>query len=276
MADFIKFLLVLFLTLVCSNAYSQTGTEAFPRGGRSMGMGNANVTLGDVWSIFNNVGGLAKTENTQATFSYDHRLNIDELTTLAAAAVIKGKNKAFGLGISSFGSEHFSQNQIGIGFSNQLGIASLGIKVNYLQTSIEGFGRGAAAVIEFGGVAELTPELFFGAHVYNVTRAKYGNNSDDRLPTTVKAGISYRPNSKVMVNLEAEKDILLDPLLKMGLEYNLLERVWARVGMNTQPNKFFFGVGFRPKRFHIDYALTQHPSLGNTHHFSFNYLFLNK
>lgn len=276
MADFIKFLLVLFLTLVCSNAYSQTGTEAFPRGGRSMGLGNANVTLGDVWSIFNNVGGLAKTENTQATFSYDHRLNIDELTTLAAAAVIKGKNKAFGLGISSFGSEHFSQNQIGIGFSNQLGIASLGIKVNYLQTSIEGFGRGAAAVIEFGGVAELTPELFFGAHVYNVTRAKYGKNSDDRLPTTVKAGISYRPNSKVMVNLEAEKDILLDPLLKMGLEYNLLERVWARVGMNTQPNKFFFGVGFRPKRFHIDYALTQHPSLGNTHHFSFNYLFLNK
>ena len=276
MADFIKFLLVLFLTLVCSNAYSQTGTEAFPRGGRSMGMGNANVTLGDVWSIFNNVGGLAKTENTQATFSYDHRLNIDELTTLAAAAVIKGKNKAFGLGISSFGSEHFSQNQIGIGFSNQLGIASLGIKVNYLQTSIEGFGRGAAAVIEFGGVAELTPELFFGAHVYNVTRAKYGKNSDDRLPTTVKAGISYRPNSKVMVNLEAEKDILLDPLLKMGLEYNLLERVWARVGMNTQPNKFFFGVGFRPKRFHIDYAFTQHPSLGNTHHFSFNYLFLNK
>lgn len=276
MADFIKFLLVLFLTLVCSNAYSQTGTEAFPRGGRSMGLGNANVTLGDVWSIFNNVGGLAKTENTQATFSYDHRLNIDELTTLAAAAVIKGKNKAFGLGISSFGSEHFSQNQIGIGFSNQLGIASLGVKINYLQTSIEGFGRGAAAVIEFGGVAELTPELFFGAHVYNVTRAKYGKNSDDRLPTTVKAGISYRPNSKVMVNLEAEKDILLDPLLKMGLEYNLLERVWARVGMNTQPNKFFFGVGFRPKRFHIDYALTQHPSLGNTHHFSFNYLFLNK
>jgi opacity protein-like surface antigen len=256
--------------------YSQTGTEAFPRGGRSMGMGNANVTIGDAWSIFNNIGGLAKTENSQVTFSYDHRLNLDELTTLAAGAVFKGKNKAFGLGISSFGSEHFSQNQIGLGFSNQLGIASLGIKVNYLQTSIEGFGRGVAAVIEFGGVAELTPQLFFGAHIYNITRAKYGKNSDDRLPTTIKAGISYRPNSKVMVNLEAEKDILLDPLLKMGLEYNLMDRIWGRVGMNTDPNKFFFGVGFRPKRFHFDYAMTQHQNLGLTHHFSFNYLFLRK
>lgn len=276
MADCVKFSLILLLTFIWNYALCQTGTEAFPRGGRSMGMGNANATIGDVWSIFNNIGGLSKIGFSQATFSYDHRLGIDELTTLAAGAVIKGKNKAFGLGISSFGSEYFSQNQIGIGFSNQMGIASLGIKVNYLQTSIEGFGRGAAAVIEFGGVAELTPELFFGAHVYNVTRAKYGKNSDDRLPTTIKAGISYRPGSKVMVNLEAEKDILLDPLLKIGLEYNLMDRVWARVGMNTNPGKFFFGVGFRPKKFHIDYALTQHPSLGITHHFSFNYLFLGR
>lgn len=276
MANCFKLSLVLWLTSLWNIALAQTGTEAFPRGGRSMGMGNSNVTIGDVWSLFNNIGGLSKIDFSQATFSYDHRLGIDELTTLAAGAAIKGKNKAFGLGISSFGSEYFSQNQIGIGFSNQLGIASLGIKVNYLQTSIEGFGRGAAAVIEFGGVAELTPELFFGAHVYNITRAKFGKNSDDRLPTTVKAGISYRPSSKLMVNMEAEKDILLDPLLKMGLEYNLLERVWARVGMNTNPGKFFFGIGFRPKRFHIDYALTQHPSLGNTHHFSFNYLFFGK
>jgi opacity protein-like surface antigen len=268
--------MIFLMTLVWNISHSQTGTEAFPRGGRSMGMGNANVTVADGWSIFNNIGGLAKVEKSQATFSYDHRLNMDELTTLAAGAVIKGKNMALGLGVSSFGSEYFSQNQIGIGLSNQLGIASLGIKVNYLQTSTEGFGRGGAAVIEFGGVAELTPELFFGAHVYNVNRAKYGKNSDDRLPTTVKAGLSYRPSSKVMVNLEAEKDILLDPLLKMGLEYNLLERVWARVGMNTNPGKFFFGIGFRPKRFHIDYAMTQHPSLGNTHHFSFNYLFIGK
>jgi hypothetical protein len=276
MTSLLKFLLLLNLILGCAQAKGQTGTEALPRGGRSMGLGNSNVTIGDVWSLFNNIGGLSKIDYTQATFSYDHRLGINELTTLGAAVAIKGNQKAFGLGISSFGSESFSQNQIGIGFSNQLGIASLGLKVNYLQTSIEGFGRGGAAIIEFGGVAELTPELFFGAHVYNITRAKYGKNSNDRLPTTIKAGISYRPASKVMVNLEAEKDILLDPLLKLGLEYNILERVWARVGMNTRPNKFFFGIGFRPKRYHIDYALTQHSSLGNTHHFSFSYLFLAK
>lgn len=255
---------------------AQSGQEAQPQGARSMGLGNAHTTVWDVWSIFNNIGALSRIDASQVAFAYDRRMNMNELSTVSAGAVLKGEKATFGLGVSSFGSELFSQRQIGIGFSNQLGIASLGLKVSYFQTSIEGFGRGASPLVEFGGVAELTPELFFGAHVYNVTRSKYGNNSLERLPTVVKAGISYRPSEKVMVNIEAEKDILLEPLLKTGIEYNLLNRFWARAGMNTNPGKLFFGIGFKPPKFHIDYAMTQHPALGFTHHFSFNYLFAEK
>ena len=252
--------------------FSQSGTETLPKGARSTGLGNANVTLEDIWSIFNNIGGLSRAKASQVTFSYDHRLNLDELTTLAAAALLKKEKTAIGIGISTFGSEYFSQTQFGLGFSNQLGIASLGIKVNYFQTSIEGFGTGRAAVIEFGGVAELSPELFFGAHIYNPNRSKYGKNSPDHLPTVVKAGISYRPSDKVMLNVEAEKDILLEPLIKIGLEYNLLQKVWARTGVNTLAQSLYFGIGFNARKVQIDYAMTQHPQLGYTHHFSFNYL----
>jgi hypothetical protein len=270
------FILLLCTVLVKEGVLAQSAQESLPQGARSTGIGNAHTTLGDVWSIFNNIGALSHINSSQVTFSYDHRMNMNELTTLAAGAVIKGENSAFGLGVSSFGSELFSQNQIGIGFSNQLGITSLGLKVSYFQTSIEGFGRGASPLLEFGGVAELTPELFFGAHVYNITMSKYGKNSPERLPTVVKAGISYRPSEKVMVNIEAEKDILLDPLIKMGVEYNLLDRFWARAGMNTDPGKLFFGIGLKPRRFQIDYAMTQHPTLGAFHHFSFNYALTEK
>lgn len=269
-------LLLLCAVLVKVEVLAQSGLEALPRGARSLGLGNAHTTLGDVWSIFNNIGALSHISSSQVTFAYDHRMNMNELTTLSAGAVIKGENSALGFGVSSFGSELFSQQQIGIGFSNQLGIASLGLKVSYFQTSIEGFGRGASPLLEFGGVAELTPELFFGAHVYNITMSKYGKNTLERLPTLVKAGISYRPSEKVMANIEAEKDILLEPLIKMGIEYNLLDRFWARAGMNTSPGKLFFGIGFKPRRFHIDYAMTQHPALGAFHHFSFNYVFTDK
>jgi hypothetical protein len=260
-------------TLICffQLSFAQSGNETLPKGARSSGLGNAHVTLGDVWSVFNNIGGLSRSEASQVSFAYDHRLNLNELTTLAVAAVLKGEKSALGIGVSTFGSDYFSQSQFGLGFSNQLGIASLGIKVNYFQTSIEGFGTGRAAVIEFGGVAELTPELFFGAHIYNPGRARYGKNSPDHLPTVVKAGISYRPSDKLMLNVEAEKDILLDPLVKIGLEYNLMDKIWARTGLNTFAQSLFFGIGFHFRKIQLDYAMNQHPQLGYTHHFSFNY-----
>ncbi|RZS97015.1 hypothetical protein [Cecembia calidifontis] len=251
-------------------AEAQSGTETFPRGARSMGMANANVTWNDAWSFFNNIGGLSRLEQSQIVFGYDHRLDLEELTTLSAAAVFQKNNAAFGVGVSSFGSDFFSQNQLGIGVSNHLGIASLGIKINYFQTSIEGFGTGRAAVLEVGGVAELSPELFFGAHIYNPTRARYGRFSQDHLPTVVKAGLSYRPSEKVSFQIEAEKDILLDPLLKMGLEYNFFNKVWGRTGVASTTRSLFFGIGFHGKSLQIDYAMTQHPTLGNTHHFSTN------
>ncbi len=271
MGKWIQCLLV--FILIWSNSFAQRGTETLPKGARSAGMGNANLSLSDAWSIFNNVGALARITQSQAAFGFDHRLQLNELTTLAAVAALKSDWATFGLGVSSYGSEIFSQNQVGLGISNQLGIASLGVKFNYFQTSIEGLGTGRTFMVELGGLAELTPELFFGAHIYNPFRASYGKNSPDFLPTLVKAGITYKPFSSLLINLEAEKDILLPPLFKLGMEYGLGEKIWLRSGIHTNPSNVFFGIGFRPKRFHFDYAMGQNLQLGYTHHFSFNYLF---
>ena len=257
---------------VCFVATGQNGTETYPKGARSMGMGNAHVTHADAWGIFNNVGALGRLSSNQVLFGYDHRLGIHELTTLAAGAAFVRDFGVLGLGVSHYGGSHFNQKTIGLGFSNTLGIASFGFKINYFQTNIEGFGRSGSPILEFGGLAALGPDLYFGAHVYNLTRSKFSKASSDYLPTVVKAGFSYHPSDKLIINIEAEKDIILPPQFKTGIEYNLLGRLWLRSGMQTQPNNLFFGMGFKPKRFQIDYALSQNYRLGYTHHFSFNYL----
>lgn len=269
-----KYFLTYWLMSIVHLVYAQS--DLLPKGGRSMGMGNAHVTLQDAWSIFNNIGALSGIDHSQVFFAYDHRGQLSELTTLAAGAVFKTEKLAYGISISTYGEEWFSQSQIGMGVSQRLGIASVGAKVSYFQTSIEGFGTGRSAVVEFGGVAELTPELFFGAHIYNLTGSKFGNNSEDQLPTAVQAGISYRPSTSVTVNVEAEKDLLLPPILKVGLEYSIHEKIWARAGVNNHPSRLCFGVGFKNRLFHIDFAVNQNPYLGSTQHFSFNYLFSKK
>ncbi|MCH7414942.1 hypothetical protein MM213_15685 [Belliella sp. R4-6] len=270
---------LLSIILVCFSSLrinAQSGIETLPKGARSMSMGNANLTIADSWSLFNNIGALGRLESSSAMVGYDHRFNLNELTTIAAGVALHTEKFRYGISASSFGGEHFNQNTLGIGIANQLGIASLGLKINYFQTNIDGFGRTGSPVIEFGGMAELSPNLFFGAHIYNLSNSKLSKNSFDRIPTVVRSGISYRPSEKLMVNIEAEKDILLDPLIKLGLEYNLMDRLWMRSGFNTNPSNLFFGIGFRPRNFVIDYAMTQNQYLGNTHHFSFGYLFQKK
>lgn len=266
-------ILCFFAGLISSICFAQNGMESYPTGARSKGIGNAHVTLSDGWSVVNNIGALGSLLETQAFFSYDHRLGLNELTTLAAGMALINDWGNLGVNVSSYGGVLFNQQNIGLGFSNKLGIASFGIKVNYFQTNIEGFGRTASPILEIGGVAELTPQLFFGAHIYNLTRSKLSKLSDDYLPMTVKMGISYRPSDLLMVNMEAEKEILLDPIYKAGLEYNLKNRIWGRAGFNTQPNNLFFGIGFRPRKYQIDYAMGQNYRVGFSHHFSFNLLF---
>lgn len=259
--------------LLSTYTYAQNGMDSYPTGARSMGLGNAHVTLADGWSLFNNIGGLGRLDQTQAVFGYDHRLNMNELTTLAAGLALIQDWGNLGFNVSHYGGVLFNQQNIGFGFSNTLGIASFGLKINYFQTNIEGFGRSASPVLELGGIAELTPQLFFGAHIYNLSRSKLSKLSDEYLPMTVKAGLSYRPSESLILNLEAEKEILLDPIFKAGLEYNVRGKLWGRTGFNTQPNNLFFGLGFKPRRYQIDYAMGQNYRLGFTHHFSFNFLF---
>ena len=251
---------------------AQSGVDVLPRGSRSMGLGNANVTLADGWSVFNNIGGIGSVEASEFFAGYDHRLGLNELTTLAAGAVFKGTSGAWGIGLSNYGGDLFNQQTVGVGYGNQLGIASLGIKINYFQTNIEGFGRGAAPIVEVGGVAEMTPWLFFGAHMYNGSRSKLSQVTGEYLPMIVRTGLSFRPTQELMINLEAEKEVYLAPQLTVGVEYSLRERLYARTGINTNPRQLFFGIGFSPKRYRFDYAMSQNHQLGFTHHVSFNYL----
>jgi hypothetical protein len=69
------------------------------------------------------------------------------------------------------------------------------------------------------------------------------------------AGISFKPTDKVFIATEIEKDLEYDPIWKMGLEYKFHEKFCARTGYNLNPNAAFFGLGFKTKKFAIDYAL---------------------
>ena len=254
-----------------TNGIAQTDPLTQAHGARSQGMGNTKVFLPDSWTYFNNIGALDRIEKSQISAGFDSRFGIPDLSSVDLSLGWKSNLGTFGLGVSRFGGKLFSQQLIGLGFSNTLGIVSLGAKVDWYQTQIEGFGTGNALLFSFGGVAELGPKFFLGANFSNLNRAKVSQNSDQRLPTLMQMGITYLAGEAVRITAEIEKDIELSPIFRAGIEYQFKEWLFLRTGMSSHPARLSFGLGLRKDRFGFDYAYGQNTALGRSHHLSLVY-----
>lgn len=241
-------------------------------GASNQALGNIRVHHSNVWSIFNNVGALDRISNSEILgVGFDHRYGLKELTTLNLAGAFRSQKGTFGIGISRFGGKLFNQQTFNLGYSNTLGIASIGIKAEWFQTQIENFGSAGSLLISLGGVAELSPNLFLGAHISNINRGKISRDSESRLPTAVQMGLEYRPLESLNLFFEVEKDIQIQPITKVGIAYTLQEFLVLRSGVNTNPSRLFFGLGVLPGKIQFDYSYGQNSALGSTHHLSLGY-----
>jgi len=234
-------------------------------GGRSAGMAYASATLHDEWSLLNNVGGLSKVTQPSAAFAYDVRAGLIGANRMAAVVVVPFKTGCSALGLFRFGDDLYNEQLITLGYSNQLGIASLGLKVNYVQYHAEGFGTRNAVSLNFGGLAQLTPQISVGAYIVNLNQPKLSTLDNERLPTKLVAGLAFQPNNKLLLLTEIEKDLEYDPTIKGGIEYTAYKKLTFRTGFNLHPNAIFLGFGFLIRKLKIDYALQYNSILSAAH-----------
>ena len=255
-----------FFLLIFISFYSVLGqTGVYDFGGKSAGMANSSVTLADAYSVFNNIGALARIEKATAFAGYRNLFGINELSTVAAGFALPTKPGTFGIGLYRFGGDLLSEQKASVGFSNKIGLISLGANLSYVQYHIESLGKTSALVIEFGGLAELTKELRVGAYVFNLNRASPGNAAIRQLPVTMKAGISYLPTDELTINTEILKQVDSKERFRIGFNYQLIRNVAVRSGIETNPVRGSFGIGFNPGKFLIDYAFSNQAILGDIH-----------
>ncbi len=240
-------------------------------GARPAAMGYTIAAMSDPWSVFNNPGGLGTLHGTHVLFAAEHRYSVAGLNSTGVAFVTNAPIGTAAVSLYRFGDDLYNESTIGLTYANQFGIGALGIRVNYLQTMIEGFGSRAAISLDFGGTVEIGNNLRFGALMRNLNRAKKSEFEDERYPTLLGAGVSYYPTNKLIINAEVEKDIDLVARIKAGMEYNFLPKFAFRTGIRTEPFTNHFGLGFKSWKIVIDYALSIDYRLGNIHQASLAY-----
>lgn len=248
--------------------------EYFPVGAKAIGLANTAVALQDSWAIFNNIAGIGTLNQTQAGLFYENRFSNDAFNSVAlSAAQPFGKFGTAGIGVFRFGNNNYNHLRISAGFAHTIEWVSLGLQLEYAQTNIFEVGTKNNTMINFGGIAQITKKLCFGASVRNINQAKLADYQDNRLPTVMKIGLNYLAYQKLNINIEIEKDVVQAPKYKFGIEYAIIEKFKTRTGINIQPFLAFFGFGYQIHNFQFDYALSYHEKLGFSHGLSLNYFF---
>jgi hypothetical protein len=239
-------------------------------GGRAAGVGYASSGIKDEWSLFNNPGGLGAIKQANAAFAYEAQVQLKNTNRMAAVF-----NRPFtwgtpSLGLFRFGDDVYNEQVLSLGFGNQIGISSLGVKVNLIQYQASGFGVSKALSVDFGGVTSLTEKLAIGAYITNLTQSRIGKD-DELIPTRLVAGLSYQPDRNIFITTELCKELDYTTAWRTGLEYDFHQKIFFRTGFNLNPNATFFGIGAKKKLLKFDYAIQYNRIVGASHQASISY-----
>ncbi|MFY0624989.1 MAG: hypothetical protein JXR07_01760 [Reichenbachiella sp.] len=261
----------LLIAMLCIVHLTHGQIGNYTMGARSASLAGSSVTLMDQWSSFNNIGALSYVEDINIFATYKNLYGLPELSSMAVGVTLPVWIGTATLGAYRFGGDLLNDHRVHAGFSNRFGIVSLGANFSYFQLNIEGGGTQTNFLFDFGGHAKLSEQFYFGAHISNVNQAKLSDLTGEKISTIMKTGLSYRPNEHLMINSEIEKSIDDDFRIKIGIEYEIINSVFARTGILTSPFNSNFGIGFEPGQISVDYAFGMHQDLGDFHQFSFTY-----
>jgi len=268
-----KLYLVLLFLFLSSLLFA--GHDNTPQGGRSAAMANASVALSDFWSLQNNQAGLAYYNHLAAGFYYENRYLTQELSLKSGGFVIPTNSGNFGLNLTYFGYSKYNESKVGISFARSFGkVLAIGLQLDYLYTSIaDGYGNKGLVTFELGLLSKINDHLTLGAHIYNPTNAKLAEYDDERIPAILKVGAAYSFDNNILISVEAEKDTEHDPILKFGLEYQIIEKIFVRGGVSSNPGLYSFGFGLNLDKLKIDFSSTIHQTLGYSPQISLYYNF---
>ncbi len=250
-------------------------TGNVPEGGRSAAMGNASVALADFWSLQNNQAGLAFYNQPAAGVYFENRFLVKELSLNSGGVVLPVNSGVFGVKFAYFGYDLYNESKVGLAYARKFGENfAAGLQLDYLLTSIgDDYGKKGVVTFEAGIQSKINQNLTIGAHVFNPIHAKLNEYSDERIPAILRVGAAYSFDKNLILTVEAEKETAFDPALRFGIEYRIIDEVFVRGGLSSNPGQYTFGFGLNLNRLKVDFASSVHHVLGYSPQISLIYSF---
>ncbi|MTI87594.1 MAG: hypothetical protein FH748_06450 [Balneolaceae bacterium] len=231
-------------------------------GARAMSMGQAGTAVPeDHWSVFMNPA-LMDNEQLKVGFYGLRNYGFAELTDMAATASVPVKWGVVAVGIHRYGNELYSENRVRAAYKNSWRQLHIGLVLNYNHISFGGgYGSGNAMGMDAGIAAEITNELMLGAQATNLNQASYTAINED-LPRSMSIGMSYHLEERALFVFDVVKDVKFPISWRGGVDVEIADQLYGRLGVTAEPFTYSFGFGYRKKLWEVNMAVQKHQLLG--------------
>lgn len=244
---------------------SIAGHEKTSHGARSSGLSYADVCLRDFWSLRNNQAGLAWLNDPAAGVYYQNRFGMDALSFQSIGAAYPFSFGTVGVTADYYGSSAYNETTAGVAWAMKLHEnLSAGVQLDYLSTFIdlERYNRASAVTFEIGFLYAVNEEIWIGAHVYNPLRQEMRSEAYEKIPSVFSLGTTFKITDGLLLAAEAEKTTGKQESYHLGVEYELLDKTFARIGISSGTNLLSFGFETAFNAFSIQIASSMHQTLG--------------
>lgn len=252
-------------------ALSQSGPLLFG-GARGDGVGGADIGFADINALFANPAGIAFLDTWQATVTARNRFSVMETSTLGMAVALPIDDlSGIGLMASYHGFEAYNETKIGLAYARRLiPDLSVGFMIDYQGFRIPEYGDRHTLTFEAGAQAVLLRNFRVGVYVYSPVRVEV--SEEDYIRPYFALGGTWQVSNSLMIHVKAAQDIAFRPSAHAGIEYRLIEILYLRAGISTNPVENAFGIGIIANNLRFDIATLFHPSLGMTPSLSVSYI----
>jgi hypothetical protein len=243
-----------------------------PSGSKAVAVGNQITNTSDVFSASNNPAGLGFINQFGFGIFVERRYLVSGLDLFNGNIVLPTKTGTFGISTNYFGRKEYNEKLMSVSFGKLFAKKfSAGIKLNYINYQIIEYGQRNFFTFDLGFQYQPMKNLVLGAHVFNPLPLKLEKVYGEKLATIIRFGTAYKPEKRITLLGEFEKDLVFKPNIKFGIDYQIVEIFSIRAGINSYPLRGTFGFGLNYKGFHLDFSGNYHPALGITPQISLSY-----
>ncbi len=234
------------------------------KGARSLGMGGAYTGLANSpEAAYYNPAGMWFQSSAAGLVYYSAPFGLRELQTVTGVVSYPTQWGNGALIIESFGFELYRETTVGLTYAGSFRERmAYGVTAHYEHVRIERGGTGSTMGIDAGILTRPHNKLWIGIAGRNLNRPRIDGES---LPQVLSLGMAVEPMKDLVLTADAVKDVRFRIDFRVGAEYRILNALFLRLGMSSDPSRFSAGLGLDAGFGIVDYALYTHPDLGVTH-----------